>query len=599
MRRTHRLVVFVSAALALPAVVLAQTGRPGMVISVPQPPPAPGTPPPGTPPRDRSGRPEAPVVGTAVISGRVFDAETGQPLRRASVQAFLTTAPTPRTARSFVARTDDTGAYTIRELPAGVYTVMAQRGGYVMQTFGQTSVNSPPRRLTIEDRGRLTGIDFKLQPGGVIAGRVTDDAGEPAEGVFVRVLRGQRLRGRMRYVPAGGRSVTSDDLGNFRVYGLVPGEYILAAEPGSGRMMGPGTVAQDDQGMDTVTTYAPGTPAPGDADRIRVVAGQVTPADIQLIAARVVTVSGRVVDSTGKVLSSGMVSLRPDDAEVMTGGMSGRGIMQDGTFAVTGVTPGAYTLHVMVTPQRPMASPDEFAQMESAAMPIVVGGEDVENLTVTTSPPSSVSGRVIVEGDVNAIQPSGLRVMSRPVDLEPGMMFGPPGQGAVQDDFTVALTGLRGSQVLMVNGLPRGWWVKAVRVNGQNALDGFDFGSGRKWAGLEIVVNNRPASIGGQVTGADGQPASDYVVIAYPQDHESRPSVRLPGVGGMGAPDQNGGFVIENLRPGEYFVIALATEQVDYTVLEDPDRLRELSQRAEPLTIREGEQQFLNLKLEP
>jgi hypothetical protein len=96
------------------------------------------------------------VAGTAVISGRVLDADTGQPLRRASVQAFLTTAPTTRTVRNFVARTDDTGAYTIRELPAGVYTVMAQRGGYVMQTLGQTSVNSPPRRLTIEDRGKLT-----------------------------------------------------------------------------------------------------------------------------------------------------------------------------------------------------------------------------------------------------------------------------------------------------------------------------------------------------------------------------------------------------------------------------------------------------------
>ena len=210
-----------------------------------------------------------------------------------------------------------------------------------------------------------------------------------------------------------------------------------------------------------------------------------------------------------------------------------------------------------------------------------------------------MSGRLILEGDVTAIQPSGLRVMSRPVDLEPMMMFGPPGQGAVQDDFTVTLTGLRGPQVLMLNGLPRGWWLKAVRVNGQNALDGFDFGAGRKWAGLEIVVNNRPSSIGGQVTGSDGQPASDYVVLAYPQDYESRASVRLPGVSGMGTPDQTGGFVIENLRPGEYFVIATATGQVDNTVLDDPDRLRELSQRAEPLTIREGEQQFLSLKLEP
>jgi protocatechuate 3,4-dioxygenase beta subunit len=547
------------------------------------------------PPRDRSGRPQEAVAGTATISGRVLDTDTGQPLRRATVQAFLTAAPTPGGNRSFVARTDETGAYTIREMPAGVYTLRAQRGGYVEQTLGQTNPNSLPRRLTLEDRTRLSGIDFKLQPGGVIAGRVTDDLGEPAEGVFMRVLRARPWRGKMRYLPAGGRMAPTDDLGNFRIYGLAPGEYILAADPGGGRMMGP-AVTSDAQGVDTVTTYAPGTPAPGEAERITVVAGQVTPMDVQLIAARVVTVSGRVVDSTGKPLDMGMVNLRPADAEVMTGGISGRSIMQGGAFSVTGVTPGAYTLHVMASPRQAIAGPDALAQMESAELPLVVGSSDIEQLTVTTSPPSSVTGRIIIEGNASTLQPSAMRVFARPVDPEP-MMFGPQGQGPVQDDYTVAIPGVRGLQTLFVNGLPRGWWVKSVRVNGQNATDGFDFGSGRTWTGLEIVVNDRPSSVGGQVTAADGKPAADYVVLAFPQDYESRANLRLPGLSGLGTPDQNGGFVIENLRPGEYYVVAVESGAVDFAVLDDPDRLRELSQRAQQVTVGEGDLQFLNLKL--
>lgn len=597
MRRLAWLSVIV-AVTTMSGVLSGQQGPVGRPpgVAVPQPPPRPGAPPPGMPPSDRSGRPQQAVKGTAVISGRVLDADTGEPLRRASVQAFLTTAPTPGTNRSFVARTDETGAYTIGELPAGVYTVRAQRGGYVEQTLGQTQPNSLPRRLTIEDRTKLSGIDFRLQPGGVIAGRVTDDLGEPAEGVFMRVLRARPWRGKVRYLPAGGRMAPTDDLGHFRIYGLAPGEYVLAADPAGGRMMGPAVASPDAEGVDTVTTYAPGTPVPADAERIKVVAGQVTSMDVQLIAARVVTVSGRVLDSSGKPLDAGMVSLRPADAEVMTGGVSGRSVMQDGTFSVTGVTPGAYTLHVMASPRGVMATPDAFAQMESAELPLVVGSTDIEQLTVTTSPPSSVSGRVIVDGNASGIQASALRVFARPVDPEP-MMFGPQGQGPVQEDLTLSIGGLRGQQSLFVNGLPRGWWVKSVRINGQNAIDGFDFGSGRTWTGLEIVVNDRPSSIGGQVTGTDGKPAVDYVVLAFPQDYESRVNLRLPGLSGLGTPDQHGGFVIENVRPGEYFVVAAASGEIDFTVLDDPDRLRELSQRAEPVTVREGDLQFLSLKL--
>ena len=593
----HILLVAAVAAgmVALPAAARAHVDQPTAVVR-PSPQPPAGSPP-AMPARDRSGRPPANVVGTAVISGRVVDAETGLPLRRVSVQAFPTTGSPGAGARTYVARTDDTGAYTIGELPAGVYTVMARRGGYVMQTLGQSGPSSLPRRLTVEDRAKIPNVDFRLQPGGVIAGRVIDDAGEPAEGVMLQVLQAQRVRGQVRYRPAGGRGGMSDDLGNFRLYGLAPGEYIVSAEPSNGRMMGPAAPTRDAQATDTVRTYAPGTPAPADAERVRVVAGQVTSIDIQLVASRVVTVSGRVVDSTGRALGAGMVMLRPDGAEVMAGGFGGRGMLADGTFTINSVVPGAYMLQVMAAPQRPMGGPDDFAQVESATMPLVVGSEDLTNLTVTTSPPSSVVGRLVVEGNARAIQPSALRVFARPIDPEP-MMFGPPGTGGVKDDLSISISGLRGPQLLHVNGLPRGWWVKAIRVNGQDALDGFDFGSGRAWPGLEIVVNDRPSSIGGEVMGADGRPATEYVVLAFPQDYERRATLRTPGVSGLGTPDQNGGFVVESLRPGEYFVIATPSDAVDPAVLDDPDRLRELSQRASQVTLREGDLQFLRLALE-
>ena len=64
-------------------------------------------------------------------------------------------------------------------------------------------------------------------------------------------------------------------------------------------------------------------------------------------------------------------------------------------------------------------------------------------------------------------------------------------------DLTFEVTGLRGEQIVNVQSLPEGWWVKDVRVGGQPALDGFDFGNGRTFAGVEIVLSSRPTGLAG------------------------------------------------------------------------------------------------------
>lgn len=549
------------------------------------------------PPRDQSGRPPGPVIeGTASIAGRIVDAETGLPLRRASVRAMLTTGPQPQGGQAHVTRTDDTGSYRLDKLPAGVYAVAVQRAGYVPLMPGLAAASDRPQRFTLEDGQRIANADFRLQRGGVIAGRVTDEAGEPAEAVTIRALRAQRTGGRETYVPAAARIVSSDDLGQFRLFGLAPGEYLLVADPQSGQMMmGTNAITQGDR-TDTVPTYAPGTPAPSEAARITVVAGQTTAMDVQLVVARVVTVAGRVVDSSGARLEGGMVRLRSDGPDVSFMG-AGMGMVRNGEFRITGVTPGAYTLEANATPMGPPGGSDA-ARLESARLPIVVGTEDVEGLVVTLQPPSSAIGRLVVEGDATKLQADTLRIMSRPVT--PGaVMFGPPGGGRVEADLGLSLSGLRDELVLSVMGLPRGWWVKAVRLAGKDITDGFDFGAGRQWTGLEIVVNDRPASIGGQVLDPDGKPTTTALVLVFPVDYASRSGPRTPGAYGVGLPDQNAGFVVESLRPGEYFVVAVAAEQGGTPPFDDADRLAQLSQRAERVTLSEGDLHFMNVRVTP
>src|SRR5471032_1516032 len=67
------------------------------------------------PPRDVSAQP-----ATATIRGHVFDASTGQPLRRAQIRAFSAEIRENR-----MATTDNSGAYEFKELPAGRFQLTA------------------------------------------------------------------------------------------------------------------------------------------------------------------------------------------------------------------------------------------------------------------------------------------------------------------------------------------------------------------------------------------------------------------------------------------------------------------------------------------
>src|SRR5437762_795807 len=64
--------------------------------------------------------------------------------------------------------------------------------------------------------------------GGVILGRILDEFGEPLSDVQVAAMHYQFQQGRRQLVSTG-RSASSDDMGEFRLYGITPGQYYLQA----------------------------------------------------------------------------------------------------------------------------------------------------------------------------------------------------------------------------------------------------------------------------------------------------------------------------------------------------------------------------------
>src|SRR5204863_1378914 len=172
------------------------------------------------------------------ISGRVITADNGRPVKRARV--FVTAAELPG-GRGVL--TDDTGVFDLTELPAGRYTLTVSKSGFVSLSYGQRRPLQAGTPLQLGDGQQLKGVDFQLPRGSAIAGRVLDEDGDAMPGVAVRVMRYQYQQGERRLTPAG--SAQTDDRGQYRVWGLMPGDYYVSAtarnfNPGGGRDGGRG-----------------------------------------------------------------------------------------------------------------------------------------------------------------------------------------------------------------------------------------------------------------------------------------------------------------------------------------------------------------------
>src|SRR5688500_4523025 len=224
-----------------------------------------------------------PAVGTARISGRIIAVDTGNPIARAQVQINSPVLPKARQVM-----TDASGRYEITDLPAGRYKLFVARLGFVTIEYGQSRPFEPGRDLELFDGQTLDGIDFALSRGGVITGRVTDQNGEPQPGLAMSAMR-------FAWGPSGTRSlerassgffggIVTDDLGQFRIYGLMPGSYVVAAAMVPGIFIGPRPAPEG-------LTYYPGSANVDEAQSVDVEMGREVSITFALVTSRLARVT--------------------------------------------------------------------------------------------------------------------------------------------------------------------------------------------------------------------------------------------------------------------------------------------------------------------
>jgi hypothetical protein len=549
--------------------------------------PAPGAPATGTqrpglpggrarPPRD----PKETATGTSIIRGRVVAADGGAAIRRVQVRAM-----SAELRESRMASTDAQGRYELRDLPAGRWQLSASKAGFITLQYGQRRPFESGRPIEVGEGETMARADFTLPRGTAVTGRVMDEFGDPVARAHVVVMRYQSFQGQRRLVPTGFGDQT-DDLGAYRIYGLAPGDYYVSATL---RADGFGDQSGDTSGY--APTYYPGTGNVAEAQRVNVGIGQeVTNISFALLPTRTVRITGTVTDSRGERVSNAFVMLEESMESVGSGMMmmmrGGGRVRSDGTFTVSNVSSGTYTLIVNSGP-----GPDS----ESASMPVTVGSEDLSGINLVTSKGATMSGRIVAaQGSTGTIPVTGVQVFPQPPRPEPMMMMG-TGPGRVENDGTFRVTGLRGRRLFRVNGLPPTWVLHSVRLNGQDVTDtAVEFKGEAAEEGLEILLTDRVSEINGKVTTAKGEPTREYTVVVFPEDSSkwSYPSrfVRAARA------DQEGLFKIRGLPPEDRY-LAVAVDYLEEGEGGDPQFLEQIKERATPVALGEGEVKALDLKL--
>lgn len=516
------------------------------------------------------------------IKGRVVG-DDGQPMANVPVIATpigRSAARRPGQAgQGAQTNTDDDGAFEFEGLAPASYAISASAPGYI--TPPPIEDEESPGVYRVGDSANIT-----LVRGGVITGKVMNAAGEPLTGVSVNAIRVGGLDGEAdnQLVFQGfGRNWRTDDRGVYRVYGLVPGAYVVQA--GGSRGAGPNLLSPFSE---DAPTYYPSSTRDA-ATPVSVRPGEeIAGIDIRYRGDKGRVVSGRTVAKTG---DSGafsptqiVLSVAGSDAVVATAmqmdaGPMNRGRMNRGAgrgFAFYGVHDGEYE----IIARRVGIGAESDAI--SAPHRVSVRGADVGGIELTLAPLASLIGRAVVEkkaalcqnpraSSVEEILLSAERDQARTSETTPASRLTATRPAAPNAVGEFTLRNLEAGRHRVIAQLPdENWYVRAISMEGKPqapsarrtaapapvnvARNGVTLKPGEKLAGITVTIAEGAAALKGQVVSdQDGKFPGKIRAHLIPAEKEAADDVLRYAQANAGG---DGGFNFKNIAPGRYYLLA-------------------------------------------
>lgn len=162
-----------------------------------------------------------PAAGS--IAGRISDARAGAALADIDLDLFDALGTRKRASAS----TNANGEYEIGPIEAGRYLLRADpllSQGYPVTYYPSAMRDTEAVAIVVTEGARTGNIDFSLQEGGAVAGRIIDAATrQPLSGIDLDVYDAQNHR--------AGVDAATDENGQYAVGILLPGVYSLRADP--------------------------------------------------------------------------------------------------------------------------------------------------------------------------------------------------------------------------------------------------------------------------------------------------------------------------------------------------------------------------------
>jgi hypothetical protein len=214
-----------------------------------------------------------------------------------------------------------------------------------------------------------------------------------------------------------------------------------------------------------------------------------------------------------------------------------------------------------------------------------------ENLTISLERPGTVEGSVEMPDGRQLPPLAGARVL---LQAEAGVSR-PEEQAGVEIDpkNTFRLRASSGPHDLKLAGLPEGYYLRDVICNGVPVHNrhGVALGAGAMRWTLKLVLDNRPATLSGEVSEGTSRFPRPYVVLVPSPAEGEDPFARMVTVSG----DADGAFTFSGLAPGNYRILAIRDSS--RAELDRPHVLEWQLRTAEQIELGDLESKHVSLKL--
>jgi hypothetical protein len=533
-------------------------------------------------------------TGSASIAGTVIKEPGSEPLKKALIQCI---AEDQNGGGNYTTSTDADGHFKVENIVPGRYRIFFERAGYV--EVNDRGLKADVNVLTIQAGQSTRDLLFRMLPTAVVSGRVTDEDGDPLS--EVRVMAQRKKPGKVAW--EGAASSGTNDLGEYRLSGLFPGQYRIVAipapdfrdyesQPAKATPGASGNSANDDGPTASqpetryLTTYYPGTYDAMQASTVALKAGDEMPISLTLAPARTYRVRGIVTAITpGQKVNVELISKAGDSIRASDAGA-------DGQFEIRGVGPGSYVLK---------ATSGTEAQSLTARQDISVVAADIDGMKLTPQPSFTLSGHLRIEGSAGDLTEYSANLRQSELPEDPGFFMSP--------DFFGANAPIdRQGNFSWKNVNPGDYIVQLFGGNGQNnfflksvTLGGRDISAGFTASGpatLDLVMSTKGATLEGAVVEKEKDVDNNHLVanatvVAVPEEKYRK----IPDRFVSGSTDQHGAFTIRGLSPGSYTLYAW--QDVEESEWRDPDFLKSQESNGTAVAVDEGTDQKLELKLSP